>query len=59
MLETEMLWRRGKPTEGAYKERRRKVKLSMNRVKQVLGQRAAQELNPVKQAEMKKLIHLM
>ena len=54
-----MLWRRGKPSEGAYKERRRKVKLSMNRVKQVLGQRAAQELNPVKQAEMRKLIHLM
>ena len=35
------------------------VKQTMNRIKQVLSERACQEVHPMKQLQMKKAIHLM
>lgn len=42
-----------------YKERYKKVKLTMNRIKQVLSERARLEIIPMKAAMMKKVIDMM
>ena len=68
LLETRMLWlaSQGAREDGAkmaerdeYARRRKQVKLTMNRVKQVLSERACQELHPRRAAEMRRVIHLM
>lgn len=64
LLETRMLWlgtadplKQGE--REAYARRRKEVKLTMNRLKQVLSERAHQELHPRRAAEMRRVIHLM
>jgi len=69
LLETRMLWCGGASGAGAdalraaerdeFGRRRRRVKLTMNRLKQVLAERACQELQPRRAAEMRRVIHLM
>lgn len=59
VVATQLNWNKGKPEADAYKERYQKVKKTMNRIKQVLSERACSELNPMRQAQMKKAIHLM
>lgn len=56
MVQTQMLWNKDKTSYG---ERYVKVKLTMNRIKQVMSERATQEPNAVSRLEMKKIIHLM
>ncbi|GBF88579.1 hypothetical protein Rsub_01294 [Raphidocelis subcapitata] len=59
LVATHLNWHKGKQSAEQYKERYKKVKQSMNRIKQVLSERACQELNPIRRAQMKKAIHLM
>lgn len=64
LLETRMLWLgTADPVRAAEREefskRRKEVKLTMNRIKQVLAERARQELHPRRAAEMRRVIHLM
>jgi large subunit ribosomal protein L47 len=64
LLETRMLWLgQSDPAKAAerdeYGRRRKQVKLTMNRVKQVLSERACQEMHPQRAAEMRRVIHLM
>jgi len=61
-----MLWLAREPSPAlraaerdAYARRRKEVKLTMNRLKQVLSERARQELHPRRSAEMRRVIHLM
>jgi large subunit ribosomal protein L47 len=59
LVATQLAWRKGGADEAAYRDRYKKVKRTMNRIKQVLSERACQEANPVRRAQMKKAIHLM
>ncbi|KAI8465024.1 MAG: mitochondrial 39-S ribosomal protein L47 (MRP-L47)-domain-containing protein [Monoraphidium minutum] len=59
LVATQMNWAKGKPAADDYQDRYLKVKKTMNRIKQVLSERACQEINPIRQAQMKKAIHLM
>lgn len=59
MAATQMGWLANKPEKKDYADRYDKVKLTMNRIKQVMSERASQEANAVKRLEMKKVIHMM
>jgi large subunit ribosomal protein L47 len=60
MVATQLLWA---GAQGAARDdyigRSRQVRLTMNRIKQVMAERATQEPNAVKRLEMKKVIHVM
>eukprot|EP00879_Flechtneria_rotunda_P005946 GHRR01006252.1.p1 GENE.GHRR01006252.1~~GHRR01006252.1.p1 ORF type:complete len:148 (+),score=34.96 GHRR01006252.1:574-1017(+) len=67
MLLTQMNWEESKARKSQrqndmgemYTKRYRHVKLTMNRIKQVLSERACHEADAVKAADMKRVIHYM
>lgn len=60
---TAMTWERGPSADAQRREefakRYKKVKKTMNRIKQVLSERALREANPVRRAKLRQAIHLM
>ncbi|KAF6257374.1 mitochondrial 39-S ribosomal protein L47 (MRP-L47)-domain-containing protein [Scenedesmus sp. NREL 46B-D3] len=67
MVLTQLAWqerqqrlsKRASELPSLYLGRYTKVKLTMNRIKQVLSERASQEADAVKAADMKRVIHYM